>query len=107
MVTEITVHQFLARRAAGEPMTLLDVREDWEVKLSPAPSEHLHIPMGEIPERLDSLDRTAEFVVLCRVGGRSMQVAHYLAQSGFNRVMNLQGGILAWSQDVDPAIPVY
>jgi rhodanese-related sulfurtransferase len=107
MVTEMSPRQFLERRAAGVAMTLLDVREDWEVRLSPAPSEYLHIPMGEIPQRLDTLDRAAELVVLCRVGGRSMQVAQFLARNGFERVVNLQGGILAWSHDVDPAIPVY
>jgi rhodanese-related sulfurtransferase len=107
MVTEISPRQFLERRAAGVAMTLLDVREDWEVRLSPAPSEFLHIPMGEIPARLDALDRAAEVVVLCRVGGRSMQVAQFLERNGFERVVNLQGGILAWSRDVDPAIPVY
>jgi rhodanese-related sulfurtransferase len=107
MVAEISVQQFLARRAAGEPLTLLDVREDWEVRLAPAPTATLHIPMGEIPERLDTLDRDAEIVVLCRVGGRSMQVARFLEGAGFARVVNLQGGILAWSRDVDPSIPVY
>ena len=107
MVTEISVREFLARRGAGEPMTLLDVREDWEVRLAPAPTDVLHIPMAEIPERLDSLDRAAEIVVLCRVGGRSMQVARFLDGAGFARVVNLQGGILAWSRDIDPSIPVY
>jgi rhodanese-related sulfurtransferase len=107
MVTEMSPREFLERRAAGVPMTLLDVREDWEVRLSPAPSEYLHIPMDEIPQRLDALERSAEVVVLCRVGGRSMQVAQFLERSGFERVVNLQGGILAWSRDVDPAIPVY
>jgi len=107
MVSEISVQQFLARRAAGEPMTLLDVREDWEVRLAPAPTGYLHIPMGEIPDRLGELDRAAEIVVLCRVGGRSMQVARFLDGAGFAKAVNLQGGILAWSRDIDPSIPVY
>ena len=107
MPGEITPREFLARRSGGAVLTLLDVREDWEVELSPAPAEHLHMPMGEIPDRLAELDRGAEIVVLCRSGGRSMQVAHYLERQGYPSVHNLTGGILAWSHDLDPSIPVY
>jgi sulfur-carrier protein adenylyltransferase/sulfurtransferase len=107
MSGEITVQQFLARRAEGAAMTLLDVREEWEVRLSPAPSEFLHIPMGQIPERSGELDPAAEIVVMCRSGGRSTEVARYLQRSGFRNVSNLQGGILAWARDADPKIPVY
>jgi rhodanese-related sulfurtransferase len=107
MIGELTVQQFLARRAQGAPMTLLDVREEWEIRLSPAPSEYLHIPMGQIPERSGEMDLAAEIVVMCRSGGRSMEVARYLLRSGFAKVSNLQGGILAWSRDIDPTIPVY
>ena len=107
MISEMTVQQFLARRAEGAPMTLLDVREEWEVRLSPAPSGYLHIPMGQIPERSGEMDPGAQIVVMCRSGGRSMEVARYLQRSGFATVANLKGGILAWSRDIDPAIPVY
>jgi rhodanese-related sulfurtransferase len=107
MSGEITVRDFLARRAHGAPMTLLDVREEWEVRLSPAPSEYLHIPMGQIPERSGEMDPGAQIVVMCRSGGRSMEVARYLLRSGFANVSNLQGGIVAWSRDIDPTIPVY
>jgi rhodanese-related sulfurtransferase len=107
MSDEITVRDFLARRAQGAPMTLLDVREEWEVRLSPAPSEYLHIPMGQIPERSGEMDPGAQIVVMCRSGGRSMEVARYLLRSGFANVSNLQGGIVAWSRDIDPTIPVY
>ena len=51
MVQEMPVAQFLARRLSGKPITLLDVREDWEIELAAAPCEHVHIPMGEIPAR--------------------------------------------------------
>ena len=66
-------------------MTLLDVREDWETKLAPVPSPHLHIPMGQIDERLGELDPKAETVVICRSGGRSAEVARFLAARGFAR----------------------
>jgi rhodanese-related sulfurtransferase len=107
MSDEITVRDFLARRAQGTSMTLLDVREEWEVRLSPAPSEYLHIPMGQIPERSGEMDPGAQIVVMCRSGGRSMEVTRYLLRSGFANVSNLQGGIVAWSRDIDPTIPVY
>jgi rhodanese-related sulfurtransferase len=107
MVSELSPREFLDRRAAGLSMTLLDVREDWEVALAPVPAEHLHIPMGEVADRLGELDPARETVVICRSGGRSMQVANFLERRGFASVLNLAGGILAWSHDVDPNIPVY
>jgi rhodanese-related sulfurtransferase len=107
MVKDLSPTEFLERRAAGEPMTLLDVREDWEISLAPVPSEVLHIPMGEISDRIKELDPHKETVVICRSGGRSAQVAHYLDRQGFDSVANLTGGILAWSRDLDPRIPQY
>ena len=88
-------------------MTLLDVREDWETKLAPVPSHIVHIPMSQIAERLGELDARAATVVICRSGGRSLEVARFLAAQGFKSVFNLAGGILAWSRDVDPQIPQY
>jgi rhodanese-related sulfurtransferase len=107
MVEELTPQQFLERRGAGEAMTLIDVREDWEVALAPVPTPHLHIPMGQIGGRLADLDPRAPTVVICRSGGRSMQVAGFLSARGFAPVFNLAGGILAWSRDLDPKIPQY
>jgi rhodanese-related sulfurtransferase len=107
MVKELTPRQFVEQRAAGAAMTLLDVREDWEVQLAPAPTQFVHIPMGEITTRLAELDSTADVVVICRSGGRSMQVAHFLDRQQFASVANLTGGILEWSRDLDPKIPQY
>jgi rhodanese-related sulfurtransferase len=107
MVEEVTPRQFMERRDGGEALTLLDVREAWEVKLAPAPTEHLHIPMGELAARLGELDPQAPVVVICRSGGRSMQVAHFLEGRQFRAVANLSGGILEWSRDLDPRIPRY
>ncbi len=106
-IRDLSPREFLERRAAGTAMTLIDVREDWETKLAPVPEAHVHIPMGQIPDRVGELDPRQETVVICRSGGRSLQVAHYLERSGFVNVANLAGGILAWSRDVDPSIPVY
>ena len=107
MVGEISPRQFLERRSAGDAMTLIDVREDWETKLAPVPSPHLHIPLGRVGERLAELDPRATTVVICRSGGRSLEAARFLAARGFGSVFNLVGGILAWSRDIDPEIPQY
>jgi rhodanese-related sulfurtransferase len=88
---------------------LLDVREGWECQTASAQStamDLVHIPMQTIPARLDELDKTRPIACLCHHGGRSMQVAAFLAQHGF-QVANIAGGIHAWSMQVDPTIPVY
>lgn len=106
MVTEITPSQLKARRDTGTGPLVLDVREGWELDVARIP-DVLHIPMGEIPSRLGELDATREIVVLCRSGGRSMQVAQFLDRNGFKSVANLTGGILAWSHEVDPSVRAY
>ncbi len=85
---------------------MIDVREPWELGVASIPDVR-HIPMGEIPARLGELDPHQEIVVMCRSGGRSMQVAQFLARNGFESVANLTGGILAWSRDVDPSVRAY
>ncbi|HMH19921.1 MAG TPA: rhodanese-like domain-containing protein [Burkholderiales bacterium] len=107
MIRELSPREFVERRASGADMTLLDVREDWEIALAPVPTNTVHIPMGEISDRLGELDPKRETVVICRSGGRSAQVAHYLERQGFGKVFNLSGGILAWSRVIDPSIPEY
>jgi rhodanese-related sulfurtransferase len=107
MLGELTPREFLDRRDAGEELTLLDVREDWEVKLAPVPTHTVHIPMGEISDRIAELQPEKPTVVICRSGGRSAQVAQFLERQGFEKVFNLSGGILAWSRVIDPRIPQY
>jgi rhodanese-related sulfurtransferase len=107
MIKDMTPREFLERRVSGADMLLLDVREEWETQLAPVPTDITHIPMGQIAERLRELDPLQETVVICRSGGRSLEVAHYLSTHGFVSVFNLAGGILAWSRDLDPAIPQY
>jgi rhodanese-related sulfurtransferase len=107
MLGELTPREFLDRRESGEELTLLDVREDWEVKLAPVPTPTVHIPMGEISDRIAELQPNKPTVVICRSGGRSAQVAQFLERQGFEKVFNLSGGILAWSRVIDPRIPQY
>jgi len=104
-IPEITPADFVARRQRGEDLTLLDVREAWELGVASVPGV-LHIPMGDVADRVGELDKSKEVVVLCRSGRRSLEVARFLQQNGFNAV-NLAGGILAWSRDVDATIPTY
>jgi rhodanese-related sulfurtransferase len=96
-----------ASQQAQRPI-LLDVREGWELQTASAKPEALdllHMPMQSIPARLDELDKTRPIACLCHHGGRSMQVASFLMQHGFE-VVNVAGGIHAWSSQVDPSIPV-
>ncbi|MEQ1581421.1 MAG: rhodanese-like domain-containing protein [Steroidobacteraceae bacterium] len=104
-IPEITPAEFLARKERGENLTLLDVREAWELGIVSVPGT-IHIPMNEVPNRLGELDQSVETVVLCRSGRRSLEVARLLEQQGF-RAVNLAGGILAWAKDVDPSLPTY
>jgi rhodanese-related sulfurtransferase len=95
-----------ARLDRGASVLILDVREPFEIALAPFPGA-THIPMGDIPSRLSELDPDRETVVVCHHGVRSAQVAMYLARMGFERVLNLAGGIDAWSEDADPSTPRY
>jgi len=97
-----------AQQQSQRPV-LLDVREAWEVQTASARTDALdvvHMPMQTIPARLHELDRSRPIACLCHHGGRSMQVANFLANHGYE-VVNVAGGIHAWSAEVDPTVPVY
>jgi adenylyltransferase/sulfurtransferase len=63
--------------------------------------------LGDLPKRLSELDKDADIVMHCKMGGRSAKACDLLRQSGFTRVRNMKGGILAWSDKVDPSVPKY
>jgi len=90
----------------GEEIVLVDVREPAEVAYCAIPGS-VHIPLAEIPRRMEEIDQARETVIVCHVGGRSMQAALFLRSRGFDNVYNLAGGIDAWSQTVDPSVPRY
>ena len=101
---------FSAASPDETPPLLLDVREpaEWQAaSVRLAGAELLQLPMHAIPARLAELDPERPVAVLCHHGGRSMQVAMFLAQHGFERVANVAGGIDAWSLQVDPSVPRY
>ena len=95
-----------ARLDSGEDLQLIDVREPQEYQICHIPQARL-IPLGELPKRLHELDRSRPIVVHCKTGGRSAKAADLLRQNGFTGVLNMTGGILAWSDKVDPSVPKY
>src|SRR5687767_9316917 len=108
-VPELSPTEFAARwpgYATGDEVVLLDVREHDELALA-AVDGALHIPMREIPARIVDLDSGKPLVVMCHSGGRSRRVAEFLQQNGFSNVFNLQGGIDAWSTQIDSRVPRY
>jgi rhodanese-related sulfurtransferase len=91
---------------AGHSPVLLDVREQWEWEVCRLSGAVL-IPMRELPARLAELDQAVETVVICHHGVRSYHAARYLETAGFGNVINLSGGVAAWADEVDPAMPRY
>ena len=105
-MTEISPSELKDRLTGDAPPLILDVREEWELALASLKGV-IHIPMGQIPDRLSELDADRDIAVMCHHGVRSSQVVAFLKQSGFTRVINVTGGIDAWSRDVDTGVPEY
>jgi len=106
-VKQMTVRELHARLGDGsEPPLLVDVREPWEFDICRIDGSRL-LPMHRIVANLGKLDPERETVVICHHGIRSQRVALYMEHHGFSRVINLQGGVDAWAQEVDPAMPIY
>ena len=89
-----------------QPFVLVDVREPHEFQICRIPGSTL-IPLGEIPKRMHELDSASDIVVHCRSGQRSARAVEFLMKAGFQKIHNLKGGILAWSDQVDPSVPKY
>ena len=104
--SEISVRQLKAKLDAGERFELLDVRRPDEVEFAKLPYTKW-IQMHEFPARLDELDKDHEIIVYCHSGARSGRVTHALRKAGFSKAKNLVGGIDAWSDEIDPAVPKY
>ncbi len=97
-----------ARLDRGDRLTLVDVREpfEWEIG-NLAPQGARLIPLGELAERFGEIAPGEEIVLHCRSGGRSAKALEFLRGRGYERLHNLVGGILRWSDEVDPSIPKY
>ncbi len=103
---EISCEELRDLRARGEELLLLDVRQPWEHELSRLPEDRL-IPLNELPARLEEIDESQFIVCYCHHGIRSLTAAAFLERNGVARVASLAGGIDAWSQLIDPAVPRY
>ncbi len=105
-IPEISPTELAARLTRGDDFDLIDVREPYEAQIASIAGARL-IPLGGISAAFDTLDRSRDIVVMCRSGKRSADAAQQLKAAGFAHVTNLTGGILRWSDDVDPRIPKY
>jgi molybdopterin/thiamine biosynthesis adenylyltransferase/rhodanese-related sulfurtransferase len=105
-VPAISVRDLKERMEAGDSIVLLDVREAFEYEIARIDGAAL-IPLGELPERLDELDPGKEIVALCKSGARSAYAVQFLRSAGYTRSFNLAGGIDAWAEEIDPAMPKY
>ncbi len=107
MDLEITIDQLKQHLASPTPPLLLDVREQWEYDTAHIDGATL-IPMNEIPARaFKELDEDSPILVLCHHGARSMSVAVWLRNQGFEQAQSVSGGIDAWSRNIDPTVPRY
>jgi adenylyltransferase/sulfurtransferase len=104
---EITPAELAAWLQRDDRPYLLDVRNPYEVAIAAIPGTDLLIPVDQLPERLGELDSSREMVVYCRSGARSGRAVELLKSAGFKKVKNLAGGVLRWSDDVDPTMAKY
>jgi len=104
-VPEITPRELKTRLDRGDDIFILDVREPHEYQICNLGGRL--IPLGELSRRAAELDSSREIVAHCRSGKRSADAVEFLRQAGFRKIWNLKGGILAWSDEVDPSVPKY
>ena len=107
MIQQMTVTELQQRlQEPARDFVIIDVREPWEAEVCALPGADL-IPMGQIPGRVDEIDREQDVIVVCHHGIRSQQVAYYLQNAGFEKLFNLRGGIDAWAREIDPSMATY
>ena len=106
MNKEISAKEASILRDSKKDVVFLDVREDSELAICKIEGA-LHIPMGEIPGRINALPQDRPLVIFCHHGMRSMNVLQYLESRSFENAINMSGGIHAWSIEVDPKVGQY
>jgi sulfur-carrier protein adenylyltransferase/sulfurtransferase len=104
-VPEMLPTELKKRLDKGDDLFILDVREPHEYQICNLKGKL--IPLGELPRRVHELDSSREIVAHCRSGKRSAEAVDFLRKAGFRKIHNLTGGILAWSDQVDPSVPKY
>jgi molybdopterin/thiamine biosynthesis adenylyltransferase/rhodanese-related sulfurtransferase len=105
-IPEISVEELDAKLKSNAPVVLLDVREPYEWDIARLPGAKL-IPLGELPSRMSELDSADEIVIYCKIGPRSAKAVRTLQKAGFAKLQNLEGGVAAWADRVDPSFPKY
>ncbi len=104
---EITATELKQRLDRGDDLQIIDVREQKEYDVARLEGAQL-IPLGQVVGRMNEIDPSRETVVHCKLGGRSAKAIEALKAAGFKgRLVNLKGGITAWSNEVDPSVPKY
>src|SRR5919197_3400191 len=107
IMKEITATELKQRLDQGDDIQIIDVREPHEYEIGKIPDSKL-IPLGQVLNRMNEIDSNRETVVHCKMGGRSAKAIEALTRAGFpGRLTNLKGGITAWSNEVDPSVPIY
>lgn len=106
VIDDITPTEFVRLCENEARWQVLDVREPWEIEISSIDNAIL-MPMADVPSRVSELDNTRPTAVLCRSGIRSRNVAEFLAEQGFAKLINIAGGINAWSQEIDATLEQY
>lgn len=106
MEYEIQPDEVQRLRDSGAQFTFVDCRDAWEYQAAHI-SDTLHMPMQDIPARIQELDPDEHIVVICHRGVRSLNVTAWLRQQGYEKAQSVAGGIDRWSRTVDPTIPIY
>jgi len=104
--TETTVDDLKRRLDSGEKLFVLDVRNPEEYQICKIPGSML-IPLPQLPQRFQELDKDREIIIHCKSGMRSLKAQQFLRGQGFQKTKNLKGGILAWADRIDHSMPKY
>ena len=102
---EITVSELKDLKDKKADFQLIDVREEHELEICEIGGQH--IPMGDVMDNLDKISKDKKVVIHCRSGARSGAICQALETQGYNNVYNLKGGIIAWANEIDPAVTKY
>lgn len=105
-IQELSMHDLKRMLAEPNHIVLVDVRESEELE-NGVISGAIHIPMGQVPERMDELNPDAKTVIICRTGNRSRKITQYLMSHGFLDVANMSEGMNGWAREVDTTMSVY
>jgi len=105
-VPHITVQELKSKQDRGDRFVLVDVREPFEYDICRIPGSKL-IPLGQLPSRMSELDSADEIILQCKSGARSARALRLLQEAGFSKLANVEGGITAWAEQIDPSVPKY